>query len=299
MAPNPAAGVVPRSPTERVHKAWRRRPFTVFEYAMLAMVLVVADGPLAWIAVNSFKPESEIYAYPPTLLPIPFTLDNFHQLFVQTSFGSFLLNSSIVSIATTVLTLVVGTIGAYAFARFAARHLYLRALSELSLVAYMLPAILLVVPISLIVTQLGLVDLTALVVVYTATLLPFALWILRSYFFGVSVELEEAAMVDGCTRFGAFRHVVLPQAAPGIISTGIFVFNTAWQEYLFASILLSGNPDTQTLSIGVAALSNLNNSFVWGILMAASVVMTVPVIVLFMLAQRQLVGGLTVGAVKG
>lgn len=292
------SGVSSAKPRKRRTKV---RPFSAFEYAMLMAVVLVATVPLAWTALTSLKPEDQIFLYPPTILPSSFTLDNFRHLFVQTHFATYLLNSSYVSSATTLMTIVLGTIGAYSFARFQTKHRYLRLLGQLSLVAYMLPAILLVVPIALLVYDFGLgANLSALVFVYTATSLPFALWILRSYFFGVSVELEEAAMVDGCTRFGAFIRVVIPQAVPGIIATAIFVFNGIWQEYLFASILLQGDPNSLTLSIGLSHFINPSGDvFEWGVLMAASVVMTVPVIVLFTLAQKQLVGGATLGAIKG
>ena len=186
---------------------------------------------------------------------------------------------------------------AYSFTRF--RFRFLRGVGELSLFAYMVPPILVLVPIAQILTGLRLSNnLLALIVLYTATLLPFALWVLRSYFHGITVELEQAAMVDGCTRFGAFIRVVVPQAVPGLISTAVFTFNAAWSEYLFASTLMT-SPKSLTLSPGLALLLDQTGVYSWGVLMAGSVIVVAPVVVLFVIAQKQLVGGLGEGAVKG
>jgi multiple sugar transport system permease protein len=227
------------------------------------------------------------------------TLESFQKLFTSSPFETYLANSALVSSSATLLTVVMGTIGAYAFARFEQRFLFLRVLGWLSLLAYMLPSILLVVPIAVIVSWFGLANsLAALVLIYSATLLPFALWILRSYFSGVAVHLEEAAMIDGATRFGAFYRVVVPLAVSGVISVAVFIFNAAWGEYLFASILIS-DPSRLTLSLGLTNLLVQGEVFSWGELMAGAVVTTVPVVVLFAIAQRQLVTGLGEGAVRG
>jgi multiple sugar transport system permease protein len=163
----------------------------------------------------------------------------------------------------------------------------------------MVPPILLLVPIARIVTNVGLTNnLFALILLYTATLLPFALWILRSYINGISVELEQAGMVDGATRFQAFRHLIVPQALPGVISTGVFTFNAAWSEYLFASTLMT-SPSKITLSPGLVLLLDQTGVYSWGLLMAASVLVVLPVIALFIIVQRQLVSGLGEGALKG
>lgn len=275
----------------------RIRPFRLFLHAMLVVVVVVADFPLAWILMTALKPDKEIALYPPTLFPSTFTLDNFENLFRISPFGSYLTNSIIVASGATILTVVLGTLAAYSFARF--HYRFLNGVGELSLFAYMVPPILVLVPIAQVVTALGLANnLASLMVLYTATLLPFALWVLRSYFLGYTLDLEQAAMVDGCTQFGAFRRVVVPQAMPGLISTAVFTFNAAWSEYLFASTLMS-TPKTLTLSPGLALLLNQTGVYSWGVLMAASVIVVMPVIFLFIIAQRQLVSGLGAGAVKG
>jgi multiple sugar transport system permease protein len=262
------------------------------QYLLLGVVLLLADGPLLWIVVTALRPPLEVMAYPPTIFPSALTLESFQKLFTSSPFETYLANSALVSSSATLITVVMGTIGAYAFARFEQRFLFLRVLGWLSLLAYMLPSILLVVPIAVIVSWFGLANsLAALVLIYSATLLPFALWILRSYFSGVAVHLEEAAMIDGATRFGAFYRVVVPLVA-------VFIFNAAWGEYLFASILIS-DPSRLTLSLGLTNLLVQGEVFSWGELMAGAVVTTVPVVVLFAIAQRQLVTGLGEGAVRG
>lgn len=272
-------------------------PFRLGQYGLLLIVLAIADLPLLWIVLTAFKADREIVAFPPTIIPNTFTLENFQNLFLISPFGSYLANSLVVAVVTTVLTVVLGMFAAYSFTRFHFR--FLRGVGELSLFAYMVPPILVLVPIAQILTGLRLSNnLLALIVLYTATLLPFALWVLRSYFHGITVELEQAAMVDGCTRFGAFIRVVVPQAVPGLISTGVFTFNAAWSEYLFASTLMT-SPTSLTLSPGLALLMDQTGVYSWGVLMAGSVIVVVPVVALFVIAQKQLVGGLGEGAVKG
>lgn len=275
----------------------RLGPFRLGQYGLLLVVLAVSTLPLLWIILTAFKPDQEIVAFPPTIIPTQFTLENFQNLFLISPFASYLANSLIVAVATTVLTVTLGMFAAYSFTRF--RFRFLRGVGELSLFAYMVPPILVLVPIAQILTGLRLSNnLLALIILYTATLLPFALWVLRSYFHGITVELEQAAMVDGCTRFGAFLRVVVPQAVPGLISTAVFTFNAAWSEYLFASTLMS-SPTSLTLSPGLALLLDQTGVYSWGVLMAGSVIVVMPVVILFIIAQKQLVGGLSEGAVKG
>jgi multiple sugar transport system permease protein len=281
----------------RPRRVRRFGPFRAGQYVLLALVLAVADLPLLWIVLTAFKADQEIVAFPPTIIPEQFTLENFQNLFLISPFGAYLTNSLIVAVTTTALTVVLGMFAAYSLTRF--RFRFLRGVGELSLFAYMVPPILVLVPIAQILVGLKLSNnLVALIVLYTATLLPFALWVLRSYFHGITVELEQAAMVDGCTRFGAFIRVVVPQAVPGLISTAVFTFNAAWSEYLFASTLMT-TPTSLTLSPGLALLLDQTGVYSWGVLMAGSVIVVVPVVALFIIAQKQLVGGLGAGAVKG
>ena len=275
----------------------RKDPFRVFLYVMLALVLLVADLPLAWIVINAIRPETEIAQYPPTLIPKSLTAEHFRSLFTTYHFGQYLWNSVMVSVFATLGTLVVGTLGAYAMARF--RYRVLGLMGQASLFAYLLPPIIILVPLTQMLFSGGLGDSrVVLVVLYVSTLLPLALWILRSYFQGLTVDLEDAAMIDGCTRFGALRRVVLPQAVPGILSTAVFTFNAAWSEYLYAATLLTSNGKL-TISPSVFLLMGQMGTSSWGLLMAAAVVIVVPVIILFILTQRFLVDGMGAGAIKG
>ena len=277
----------------------RRRPSFVraVQYVLLALVLSVSVIPLLWIVINAIRPDSEISAYPPTFFPKEFTLKHFTDLFEIYGFQQYLVNSMLVSLSATAVALVFGTMAAYAMSRF--RFRLVRAVGELSLLAYLLPPILVLVPVTQILFGSGLGDnRLALAVLYVATLLPFALWILRSYFSGISVDVEEAAMIDGCTRFGAFLRVVIPQAMPGLISTGIFTFNAAWSEYLFASTLMTST-DKLPANPAVFLLMGHMGTESWGLLMAAASTIVLPVLVLFLIAQRWLVAGLSEGAVKG
>lgn len=279
----------------RSRRAWR--PLRVVQYALLLGVLAANDLPLVWIFATAFKPDTEIARYPPTILPHAPTLANFRNLFTISDFGAYLENSLIVSGVTTTATVAFGMLAAYSVSRF--RFPFIRGLGEFALFAYLVPPILVVVPITQIVIRLHLADnLAALVVIYTAMLLPFALWVLRSYFRGITVDIEQAAMVDGCTRLGAFLRVVVPQAAPGLISTGLFTFNAAWSEYLFASVLLP-SPDKRTLSPGLTLLMNQTGVYSWGLLMAGAVIVVLPVLLLFVIAQRSLIKGWGAGALAG
>ena len=279
----------------RSRRAWR--PLRAVQYVLLLGVVAANDLPLAWIVATAFKPDTEIARYPPTVLPHAPTLANFRNLFTISDFGAYLENSLIASGVTTAATVLFGMLAAYSVSRF--RFPFIRGLGEFALFAYLVPPILVVVPITQIVIRLHLADnLTALVVIYTATLLPFTMWILRSYFRGMTVDIEQAAMVDGCTRLGAFLRVVVPQAIPGLISTGLFTFNAAWSEYLFASVLLP-SPDKRTLSPGLSLLMNQTGVYSWGLLMAGAVIVVLPVLVLFVIAQRSLIRGWGAGALAG
>jgi ABC-type glycerol-3-phosphate transport system permease component len=275
----------------------RLRPTRALQYLLMLGLLALNVLPLAWIAITSLKTDVEIVQYPPTILPAHVTLANFVELFTATLYGRYMLNSAFVATISTIVVVGLGMFAAYAFARF--RFRLINVLGELSLFAYMVPSILLLVPLLRIMFVLQLDNNSwGLILIYSTLLLPFALWTLRSYFQGVAVELEEAAMVDGCTRFGAFLRVVVPQAVPGLIATAIFTFNASWSEFLFASTLLT-SPDRLTISPGLLLLLPATGLIRWGLIMAAAIAMILPLLVLFIVGQRQLVETWGEGAVKG
>lgn len=285
----------PAAPAQRRAKP-RLTPGRAVQYLMMAVVLFFSVGPLVWVVVNAIRPETEIAAYPPRMLPGEVTGEHFAALFGLYDFGTYLVNSFAVSVVATALALTLGTLAAYALARFDLR--IIRAVGELSLVAYLIPPILVLVPVTQILFGSGLGDnRVALAVLYTATLLPFALWILRPYFAGIAIDIEEAAMIDRCTRFGAFRRVVLPQAVPGLVSTGIFTFNAAWSEYLFASTVMTTTSKLPANAAIFLLMGHMGTGS-WGLLMAAAVTLVAPVVVLFIFAQRWLISGIGEGSVK-
>lgn len=295
------APYVPMGARRRIRQyAWaalRRVSLRLLVYALLLTVVFVNDFPMAWMVLTALKRDAEIVTYPPTFLPRSPTLENFVNLFRIVPYGHYLLDSVVVAVVTTVAVLTIGTIGAYALVRFEFR--VVKWVGEASLLAYMVPAILLLVPLSTVMYDLHLDNnLLSLMIIYSTLLLPLALWMMRSHFHGIPRDLEEAAMVDGCTRFGAFRRVVLPEAVPGMIACGIFAFNAAWSEFLFASTLIT-HPDILTLSPGLLLMTNSSGVQTWGLLMAGSVVMVIPLLLLFTFCQRYLVQGWSEGAVRG
>ncbi len=264
---------------------------------MWLMVLVMVI-PLLWALLTSFKPDQETLRYPPTILPHMWTVTGYRELFKVLPFAQYYWNSLVAAGVTAVGTILLTSTAAYSMTRFRSRAADTAGL--IGLVAYMLPGILIVVPVFTVLHDLRQVDsLPAVIVLYIAYFTPFGLWQLRSYFAGIPIDLEESAMVDGATRLEAFYLIILPQALPGIIATGIFTFSVAWNEYLFASLLLF-SPQNQTLSAGLATvLVGTFDIYSWSILMAGAVLMTLPILVIFMFVQRYLVSGLGGGAVKG
>lgn len=268
-------------------------------YALLLLAVFWAVAPLAWVFISSIKPDSETLAFASeqTILPRNPTLENYVTLFRVTRFGLWMRNSAILATSTTLAVIALSSLAAYALSRF--RFWGFETLSRLTLLAYMMPPIILVVPLFFLLFRFKLTNSHfGLFLVYTGTRLPFGIWLLRSYFFGIPVELEEAAMVDGATRFQAFYKVILPQALPGMISTAIFVFSVIWHEYLFASTLLF-SARKQTLSAGVASFLSEDWIYSWGVLMAAGVMVSLPLVIFYIFLQRYLIAGWGGGAIKG
>jgi len=269
---------------------------TAGRYLLVYGVAFIILLPFIWVLLSAFKSEAELLRYPPTLLPETWTVTNFTQFFRATSFHVAMFNSGMIAAATTVLAIAVAAPAAYALARFQNR--LFEGIARLFVYTYMIPTILLVLPVYKIFFNIGLGNnLWGLAPIYTALVLPLMLWTLRSFFAGVPVELEEAAMVDGATRFQAFWKVALPQAIPGIIATGIVAINIGWSEYLFASTLLT-SPSNMTISPRLESFMG-RGLFNWGWLMAGALAVTGPLIVLAGFMQRHLVAGWGAGALKG
>lgn len=259
-------------------------------------VALAISLPFLWVLVSAFKPEIELAGYPPTFLPETWTLSNFIEFFRATAFHNAMKNSAILAVGTTVISIVVAAPAAYALSRFRSRSFAW--IARLFIFSYMVPPILLVLPVFRIFFNLNLANnLAALAVIYVALVMPLSLWTLRSFFAGVPRELDEAAIVDGASRLQAFVYVILPQTLPGIIAASIIAANIGWSEYLFAVTLLT---DSDMLTISPRLESFMGRGlYNWGWLMAGSLAVTAPLIVVAIALQKRFAAGIGAGALKG
>ena len=271
----------------------RRR---VLLYAGAVVLVMAAAFPLFWMLSTSLKPSGEIFATPPRMIPAHPTLENFGRLFRETSFLTYFRNSATVALMAVLLTLSVSALGAYGLTRFSFSGR--DKVAGLILTTYMFAPVMIIIPFYILVKQLGIVNThLALVLSYTTFCLPFCLWLLRAFFASIPLELEEAALVDGAGRGRAVWHVVLPLALPGLIATAIFTFILAYNDFLFAMVLITSE-ELKTLPVGVNDLFNAT-IVDWGMIMAAGVMITAPAVVFFAAVQRYLVQGWGAGGVKG
>ena len=262
----------------------------------LGLWLIITLFPLYWILLTSFKPAGQIAEYPVRYWPRELTLDNYASLFDKSQFGSYLVNSIIVSGAAAAVATLIALLSAYVLSRFQFRGK--GAVMLAFLVTQMIPAFIALGPLYQMFTNIGLVDKRfGLVLIYIAMTIPFSAIMLRGFFDNVPDSLEEAAMVDGATRFGALWRVIVPVMTPGIIATFIFNFVNSWNE-LFLAVTLINTDDRKTIP---TALNGFISSFniEWGPMSAAAVLTILPTMVLFAFASRWIVAGLTQGAEKG
>ncbi len=270
-----------------------RRIFTL-HLPMVAIVLF-ALGPYLWMLLTSLKQESTLFSATRSFLPTVVTLENYARLLQKTTFLHNLGHSMVVALGTMVVGLSVSISAAYAFSRF--RFPGRRLLMLQFLLVNMFPIVLLIIPLFIIMKNLGLLDThLGLIIAHSTFSIPFATWMMISYFDAIPRSLDEAAMVDGCTPVGAMLKVVLPLTVPGIIATGIYIFITSWNEYLYASLL--GGQNVRTLTVAIQTLVG-EYEIAWGLLTSGGVLGALPVTLLFMLIQKRLVAGMTQGAVKG
>ncbi|EKF18145.1 carbohydrate ABC transporter permease [Nitratireductor pacificus] len=265
-------------------------------YLALALYLGFALFPLYWLLKIALTPDQLIYTEGTRMLPTLTTLENFRTVVFQTPFLSYFRNSLVVSLGTAAVTTLIAAGAGYAFSRFRFRGKKL--IIGLMLVTQMFPLLMIIAPIYKMVAALGMLNsLTSLIIVYTAFNIPFATFLMQSFFDGIPRDLEEAAMMDGCTRFQALRKVVFPLTLPGLGATLGFVFTAAWSELLFALMLINSN-ETMTFPVGLLTFVS-KFSVDWGQMMAAGVLALIPSCIFFIFIQRYLVQGLTSGAVKG
>ena len=290
IAPTPVAPVVPR-------KIGRRRRMHKLGWNVLGvLVLVVMVFPVYWMVATAFKPGQQILSYTPQWFPTSPTLSNFRDAVDQPFFWHAVKNSLIIVSTVVALSVVLAFLASLALARF---HFYGRkAFIVLILGVQMVPLAALIIPLYILMSRLGQVDkLTGVIAMYLTFVLPFTVWTMRGFLLGIPKELEEAAMVDGATRFGAFVRVLLPLVGPGLVATSIFAFIQAWNEFIIAYVFLH-TPEKQTLMVWLASFTTLRGTD-WGPLMAGATLSALPVVVFFLLVQRRIAFGLTAGAVRG
>jgi multiple sugar transport system permease protein len=268
----------------------------VFAYAVLVTLAVLVLFPFYWMTITSFKSENQMRSLVSMFWPRPLVTENYDQLLTKTDFVSWYGNSATVAITSTLLATAVGTIGAYALARL--RFLGRGFLASATLITYLVPPSILFIPLYAQMRNLGLANsLAGLIAAYPSFTVPFVTWLLMGYFESIPEELEEAAMIDGATRFGAFSRVVLPLAAPGVLAAALYAFTQAWNEFLYALVFITDGR-LRTLPVGLASFIT-GDVYGWGYLMAGAVLTTLPVIAAYIYLQKYMVEGLTAGSVKG
>jgi multiple sugar transport system permease protein len=275
-----------------------RRPFpwkSVLMYAILAMVVLVIAFPIYWMFTISLKIPRDIYRTA-SLWPTLITGDNYRELINEKDFLTNIKNSLIVASSVTIISLFISSFAAYSIIRF--KYRFRGVVGRLILFAYLTPVSLLFIPLSIIVARLNLGNsLLGLVIVYLTFSIPLSTWLLSGYFRGVPAELEEQAMVDGSGRLGALFRILIPLSAPGLVAVAIFTFTGAWNELLLALIFITSE-HKRTVPLGLNYLIT-GDVFLWGPIMAGAVLSSLPVIILYFLAQRFMVAGMTSGSVKG
>jgi multiple sugar transport system permease protein len=273
-----------------------RRLRALAAYAVLLVLAIWTLGPLYWMVATSFKTNAEIYGTAATLWPRQPTLTNYRILFTKTPFAVYFQNSTLIALATTAITVVTSAFGAYALVRlrFPGRRLLARGL----VYTYLVPQALLFIPLFTILVNAGLSNTrTGLVLTYLGFTVPFCTWLLMGYFLSVPVELEEAGLVDGCSRLGVLFRIVMPVTLPALAVTAFFSFTLSWNEYLYASVFVS-NVNAKTIPTGIPSFI-IEDVFFWGPMMASTVLSVIPPLAVYFIFQRWLLTGLTLGAVKG
>jgi len=273
----------------------RRQLAHAAAYTLLALAAVVTLFPVAWMLTVSIRPNVEVMKIPPQWIPSVFTADAYRQVLGNPRYLRTFLNSYVVSLTVTGLSLLVGALAAYALARLRFRGQ--RGVLMFLIVTQMFPLVLLCIPYFQVMVRIGLFDtLTALVLVYTTFTLPFCILMLRAYFAEVPREIEEAAMVDGCSRIGAIARILLPMSVPALVGSGLYTFLLAWNEFLFAVVLIE-SWDKRVITMTIYSLLA---EFVteWNMMMACSLLASAPLVVAFIFLQRYVVRGMTVGAIK-
>lgn len=274
----------------------RRLLAMVFAYAVLIVMTFIALYPVLQIITISLRPNDQLLSTSLALIPEGATLGNYRELLLETPFLRWLANSMLVSAVVTITGVALASTAGYALSRFrfAGRGSMLSGL----LITQMFPATMLLLPLFVVLMQLNLLNsYIGLIIIYSATALPFCVWQMKGYYDTIPPALEEAARIDGCTQWQAFYKVILPLAAPALVITALFSFMTAWNEYVIANVVLQ-DLEMFTLPIGLRMFQG-SMTTQWGLYAAGALIVSIPVVALFLFLSRYLIGGLTLGAVKG
>ena len=260
------------------------------------VLAVIAVFPFAWMLLSSVKTLPELYTVPPVWLPATPTWANYTKVLFASNIPRYFLNSLVISCGATALALVLALLAAYGFARF--RFPGRRFFQASILVGQLLPTATIIVPLYVVLAKFGLINTyLGMILVYLILTLPLSVWMLIGYFRAIPIELEEAAIIDGCSRLMVLVRILLPLSLPGIVAIIVYSFVTTWNEFIFA-LCFATDSTVKTLPIGLAEFSSEFNTD-WGAVMAASMIMTLPIVALFLAMQNLFIGGLTAGATKG
>jgi multiple sugar transport system permease protein len=269
-----------------------KKPALIIVMLMLASLVML---PFLWTAATSFKPLTEVNKHPPEWFSPNMSLEPYREMFFYLPFSSYAVNSLVVAGAATILTLMMGSLAGFAFARFKFRGK--RLILLLFLLSQMLPGASVIIPLFQLVTETGLYDtLIGLILVHTAVMLPFVIWLLYGFFCGIPREVEDAALIDGCSRVSAMWRVILPLALPGLGATALFAFLGSWNEFFF-SLLLTTSDAARTIPVGIGLFVGEYQD-VWNQMSAAAILFSVPPLLLFLLMRKTFVKGLAAGALQ-
>lgn len=264
-------------------------------WLLIAVLLVWSLFPIYWIIMTSFKTNAATIQKDPTWLPDPFTLEQYKAIFERPTFWSSLLNSFSTSLFATLISLAVSLLLGYALCRTKMKGK--RTILQFVLLTYLIPMFLLFIPIYVLMSQIGLANnIASLYIIYPVTCIPYATWVFVTYLKSIPYSLEEAAMIDGCSRMGIILRIIIPLAMPGIMSIGIFCFTRVWNEFLLAFSLLT-DPSQFTLMVTIKDYM-VGDMFAWGKVFATSVCASLPVCVLYFVSSKKITTGMTLGSVK-
>lgn len=281
--------------TRQLSYRWRRAGSVTAVYGLLIALSAFALIPVLWMVSTAFKTTQETMTTPPTWIPSEVSLTAFGRLWQEYPFLEWFANSFVITLCSMVVCVAFACLAGYGLTRYSFRGR--GAMITFILVTQMFPSVMLLVPFYSLIARFGLIDTRlGLILVYTSFTMPFCTWMMYGFFKALPLELDEAARIDGANVWQTFSRIILPLTLPGIASTSIYAFITAWNEYMFAFIL-TRSPEMRTLSVGIAEMNGYQQ-VLWNDMMAASVIASVPLVILFVFLQKFFIGGLTAGAVK-